>query len=392
MVLNILTDFTLCALVTVISVHSLPVAKQDVPAENWRIHITMHVFSGRQDPTWFIEDTHPQYIPILKGFKNIPKNNMPNRLGYRGFKVVHLPAGKRLSSGNHVNVTVTSSPYWEMMLLNSAQLNHNGQLYNHAKDIILQNGAKRKKRQAADAYGVDAYRWYQATTEPNKKIPSWLNDVYKDPFVPDYDYDNTPSDPLKFDRSPYQLTDAELMEEVRALDKILNDTNLEASSKKVFYGPPAYEPEKWNNWLHMELNNCYNYANNEITDTMAQPGRATGCSFSQTRPTGSAIRNSSVCDGLKTVVAKPDSLPAHDLNLVTLVFWPPEMLAGELMFDFHWYRLDNTGLFSHKPGKTAATNVDNSGRLIKDPRKADRGPYTDFVGFLETRRDKIKII
>ena len=188
------------------------------------------------------------------------------------------------------------------------------------------------------------------------------------------------------------MTNAEVMEEVRALDIILNDTNLEASSKKVFYGPPAYEPEKWNNWLHLDSNNCYNYANNEITDTMAQPGRATSCSFSQTHPTGRAIKNSSVCDGLNALPSKPDKLPAHDLNLVALVFWPPEILLGELMFDFHWYRLDDNRLFSHKPGKTEATNVDNTGKLIKDPRIADRGPYTDFVGFMETRRDKIKII
>lgn len=402
MTLNMLIGLTLGVLATILTVKSLPVAKQDVPSNRWRIHITMHVFSGRHDPTWFVEDSHSQYIPILKGFKDVPKNNLPTRLGYRGFKVVHLPPGKRISSGNHVNVTVTSSPYWEMMLLDTAELNRNGQLYNHAKDIILETGAKRKKRHAV----VDAYDWYRTTTPSpltgdiaNAKLPSWLNDIYNDPSDTDskpyndpFATDNKLSDPLKFDRSPYQLTNAEVMEEVRAMNMILNDTNLEASSKKVFYGPPAYEPEKWNNWLHLESNNCYNYANNEITDTMAQPGRATSCSFSVTHPTGIAIRNSSVCDGLHALDAKTDKLPAHDLNLVALVFWPPEMLLGELMFDFHWYRLDDNGLFSHKPGKTEATNVDNSGNIIKDPRKADRGPYTEFVGFMETRRDKIKII
>lgn len=220
----------------------------------------------------------------------------------------------------------------------------------------------------------------------------WLAD-YNDLYRPSYDlFGEKKSGPLKFDRDPYQLTNAELAEQLKTMNQILNDTNLEASSKKVYYGPPAYEPEKWNNWLHMDLNNCYNYANNEITDTMAQPGRATNCSFSQSHPTGRAVERSSICDGLKTLVSNPDSLPAHDLNLVALVFWPPEMMFGELMFDFHWYRLDSNGFFSHKPGKTQATNVDNSGQLIKDPRKADRGPYTEFVSFMETRRDKIKIV
>ena len=56
-------------------------------------------------------------------------------------------------------------------------------------------------------------------------------------------------------------------------------------------------------------------------------------------------------------------------------------------FSFILTKNKDAYLFSHKPGKTEATNVDNSGNLIKDPRIADRGPYTDCVCFLETRRD-----
>ena len=35
---------------------------------------------------------------------------------------------------------------------------------------------------------------------------------------------------------------------------------------------PKFEPEKWNTRKHMRFNSCYNYANNMITDTFAQPG------------------------------------------------------------------------------------------------------------------------
>ena len=48
--------------------------------------------------------------------------------------------------------------------------------------------------------------------------------------------------------------------------------------------------------------------------------------------------------------------------------------------DFHWYRLDDNGKWSHKPGNTKATNLDNLGNIIDDPRTADRGPYTQFCG------------
>ena len=49
--------------------------------------------------------------------------------------------------------------------------------------------------------------------------------------------------------------------------------------------------------------------------------------------------------------------------------------------DFHWYRKDSDGNWSHKPGSTAATNLDNSGDEISDPRDADTGDYT-FVCFM----------
>lgn len=48
--------------------------------------------------------------------------------------------------------------------------------------------------------------------------------------------------------------------------------------------------------------------------------------------------------------------------------------------DFHWYRQDDDGTWSHKPGRTEATNRDNAGRVIHDPRRADRGAYTEFCG------------
>ena len=53
-----------------------------------------------------------------------------------------------------------------------------------------------------------------------------------------------------------------------------------------------------------------------------------------------------------------------------------------LDYDYHWYRLDNTGYWSHKPGATLVTDRDNSGNRILDPRYADRGVYNQFVCFM----------
>ena len=50
--------------------------------------------------------------------------------------------------------------------------------------------------------------------------------------------------------------------------------------------------------------------------------------------------------------------------------------------EFHFYREDSNGYWSHKNGWRKATNKDCRGELIKDPRKAVRGIYEFFAVFL----------
>jgi hypothetical protein len=70
-------------------------------------------------------------------------------------------------------------------------------------------------------------------------------------------------------------------------------------------------------------------------------------------------------------------------HLVALVVGPG--------FDFHWYRKGRNGLWTHKPGGTPVTNVDNSGAFITDPRTANRDGYTDFCTFMTVMHGHIKI-
>ncbi|MGB1560938.1 MAG: hypothetical protein ACPHN2_05495 [Sinimarinibacterium flocculans] len=134
---------------------------------------------------------------------------------------------------------------------------------------------------------------------------------------------------------------------------------------------PPYNPGKWNNDPNIRTrNNCYNYANDKITNTFAQPGKGSG----QIGPfppacggTGAAAQR----DG-QIPVASASSTPAQG-HFVALVIWPGR--------DYHWYRLDSNAMWSHKPGQTAARNTDNSGRTINDPKNCDRGPYTAWCGY-----------
>jgi hypothetical protein len=146
---------------------------------------------------------------------------------------------------------------------------------------------------------------------------------------------------------------------------------------------PKYEPAYWNDGGTVQFNNnCYNYGNNKRTDTFAQPGRAAGAMY-QTIDC-QAVRDAALKDGLTQ--SSPDgTCPCDSRNCrdkLALVVWPND--AGGSGVDYHWYRRDEDGMWTHKPGATEATNLDQSSHPITDPQTADRGPYTVFCGYLCT--------
>jgi len=151
---------------------------------------------------------------------------------------------------------------------------------------------------------------------------------------------------------------------------------------------PLYEPTWWNDGALKQLhNNCYNYSCNYRTDTFrvifpggGQPGAASGAMY--TSLTCASVRPAAISDGLIDNPGAHNRCPKEG-HLVALVIAPG--------FDFHWYRKGRNGLWTHKPGSTPVTNVDNSGHLILDPRTADRGVYTNFCTFMTVMHGHIKI-
>jgi hypothetical protein len=145
---------------------------------------------------------------------------------------------------------------------------------------------------------------------------------------------------------------------------------------------PTYEPRSWNDSNGIQYNNnCYNYGCDKKTGTFAQPGRGSGNMYSSIDCT--EVGAGAVSDGLVPVDCDTGCGCNECRHQVALVIWPGE--------DFHWYRKDRDGRWSHKPGGTAATNLDNSGNLITDPRTADRGPYTVFCGCYCVDRNTVTI-
>lgn len=50
-------------------------------------------------------------------------------------------------------------------------------------------------------------------------------------------------------------------------------------------------------------------------------------------------------------------------------------------WDYHWYRQDSDGYWSHKPGTDFVRRYDDSYDLIIDPSNCDWGDYDTFLGF-----------
>lgn len=160
---------------------------------------------------------------------------------------------------------------------------------------------------------------------------------------------------------------------------------------------PIYEPEKWNKDVNIKYtHNCYAYALNLIHKEQAdickkylkitnkkvcpsllpQPGRYSGftdeyhkrhhtCKKLETR----MIKDNPLIKKLKRDQECPDN------------FYKIALFCASDGSNYHFYRQDNNGLWSHKDGRKMATNKDYKGRLIKNPELAVKVNLDVFCGY-----------
>lgn len=203
----------------------------------------------------------------------------------------------------------------------------------------------------------------------------------------------------------------------------LTESRLElfdSNDRGVSGSEPKYNPQKWNKKFYKQSHNCYEYALNDLDDSdpsickqhyrnclendycdannthmcrginlFSQPGFERGYS--------SPVGSEKTCKNYKmrTIKDNPDIYEVNSnekrckngYNKIALVVDPGKY--------YHYYRQDSDGMWSHKPGRTRATNLDESGELIYDPKTADRKVsdsmnYTDFCGYLCVPANKTK--
>lgn len=286
------------------------------------IQVTLNIFSGRPNPTWLLSDAQEQDLMDQLNAITTPTLTKPSgtlgRLGYRGF------------------------------MLRRSHESHHGAFNLLVHEGIVDHGQTELNRIVDNR---DLEKWLLSTMPADGKDEPILDIVTADLTRGSFDAD-----------AFFAAT-----------------TTVSSCPPCNAEDTPLYNPNMWNVPAVQPYNNCYNYANNRITNTFAQPGRAHHQQYQ--RFTCPDVNQAAQADGLVNTPDFAHHLGAGEGWYVALVIWPGT--------DFHWYRQDRNGCWSHKPGQSAVRNVDNSGHIITDPRTADRGTYTNFCTYMITTRNVI---
>ena len=168
---------------------------------------------------------------------------------------------------------------------------------------------------------------------------------------------------------------------------------------------PVYEPKKWNNnKCILKSHNCYMYALNKIDRKIintckkyvkrkktfkidkvkysksweflwARPGKAAGYSFKKPYECDDIIKGIILDSPSIKYMGKTNNFKCPKN------YYRMSLSQNKSGREFHFYRQDKSGLWSHKNGWRKVTNKDCNGDLIADPKHSSNGIYNVFCGY-----------
>ncbi len=170
---------------------------------------------------------------------------------------------------------------------------------------------------------------------------------------------------------------------------------------------PAYQPDKYNRHRGIkESHNCYTYALNyldlpsskQCTKTSCplpfpQPGRASGY------PKWSNVKGKRCPDLIARIMGDVPGSSVSTFEAKCPVGKRKIAVVADEDEDYHFYRQDSNGYWSHKPGATEVIHRDATNRLIYDPELASRYypssglHYDHFCSYLcvpSTKKHRLK--
>jgi hypothetical protein len=136
---------------------------------------------------------------------------------------------------------------------------------------------------------------------------------------------------------------------------------------------PKYNPSLWNNSIFQPKNNCYSYAINERDSnrkTKLYPGEKSG--LDRVKQTQFEYTCTNFHERILSDI--PNIFPSTYEDKCPCNYYKIALVLDndENNKDFHFYREDIDGLWSHKPGSNKVTRKDASGNNIKNPFNANR--------------------
>ncbi len=150
-----------------------------------------------------------------------------------------------------------------------------------------------------------------------------------------------------------------------------------------------YEPNLWGGIVENNVN-CYGYAlNNQLdpkTSTLwfkQQPGEFANAEtnditnevamYNAVKADFDAYNKKYGTNLIFERIGKYDICPEGTYKVA--------LVASTIDQDYHWYRQDSDGYWSHKRGRLPVTRYDADGNLIADPETCNRDTYDIFLGF-----------
>ena len=174
---------------------------------------------------------------------------------------------------------------------------------------------------------------------------------------------------------------------------------------------PAYAPADWNDGGAVQgSTNCYAYAVDSRTGHTPggkpQPGDTSGTATDfpvNCASTTSAVVKDGQPDAIKQAQRcpynqqekqPPPDKPGYYLVALVQTSKGPGFAADGNYYhnDYHWYRQDDDGSWSHKPGHDTARNVDATGAPITNPETASRRSVLGQVYNPAAKKDVDEVI
>lgn len=185
----------------------------------------------------------------------------------------------------------------------------------------------------------------------------------------------------------------------------LQRTPEKENSLNDIHGLP-YEPDLWNDdWRIQDATNCYAYALNLTRNPITNkpfpfegspegfglcPGELGGFPYMTLEDLNSnniieRCKADAKASGGIFIEAVPGVPAPPGAWKVALVVYPE--------WDYHWYRQNTDGTWSHKPSNLEVTDVDASRNTITDPEKSEQDfdfiRHSEFAGYFYVRQPSI---